>query len=75
MRRELPSGGIEFVEIPRAEINGRPISASRVRALIKEGGIESARELIPRSTYEYFLSDRGREAIGKIREAGSVAHY
>jgi len=75
MRRELPPAGIEFAEVPRAEKNGNPISASRVRALIKSGDLASARELVPPSTYEYFLSGKGREAIKKITGAGSVIHY
>jgi hypothetical protein len=37
VRLILPEHGIEFVEIPRRETGGRPISASRVRRLLDEG--------------------------------------
>jgi [citrate (pro-3S)-lyase] ligase len=75
MRRELPSAGIEFVEVPRAENEGNPISASHVRAMIKAGDLESARALVPQSTYDYFLTEKGRETIRKIKEADHVIHY
>jgi [citrate (pro-3S)-lyase] ligase len=75
MREELPAAGIEFIEIPRAEINGAPISASRVRELIKTGDLASVRELVPPGTYEYLLSGAGRETVKKIMAADSVTHY
>jgi len=38
MEKILPEHGIEFVEIPRAGIDGEVISASRVRALLEKKG-------------------------------------
>lgn len=48
MKELLPEKGIELVEIPRLA----GISASRVRALIKEGRIEEIGEFVPETTYE-----------------------
>jgi [citrate (pro-3S)-lyase] ligase len=75
MKEELPKAGIACVEVPRAELDGRPISASCVRQAIHDGDMEAARKMLPQSTCKYLLSERGQEAVRKIREAGSVAHY
>lgn len=75
MRSELPKAGIEFVEIPRRERDGRPISASRVRELIRDGRLEDIRPLVPETTYAYFFTERGAETIRRIREAGDVVHH
>jgi [citrate (pro-3S)-lyase] ligase len=56
MTNALPGFGIEFVEIPRLEREGEPISASRVRLLLKEGRLEETRALVPESTYEWLGS-------------------
>lgn len=51
----LPTKGINVVEIPRKELHGVPISASRVRALIEDEKLEETSELVPLSTYEYIV--------------------
>jgi [citrate (pro-3S)-lyase] ligase len=56
MKRILPRYGIEFVEIPRKEAGAEAISASRVRAAIKDKDIETIRELVPDTTYEFLRS-------------------
>lgn len=55
MKELLPHYGIQFMEIPRKELNGQVISASRVRKLLKEGEHDKIRELVPESTYQYLL--------------------
>jgi citrate lyase synthetase len=55
MQRILPRYGIEFVEIPRKEAGEEAISASRVRAAIKDKDIETIRELVPDTTYEFLM--------------------
>jgi [citrate (pro-3S)-lyase] ligase len=55
----LPQYGIEFRELPRLEVGGAPVSASRVRKvlanpkLLEEGRVEEITPLVPESTYEY----------------------
>ena len=57
MRKKLPEYGINYCEIPRLRSKGEAISASRVRALIKEKGLCSeVLALIPESTAQ-FLRD------------------
>ena len=75
MREELPASGIEFFEIPRAENEGKPISASQVRALIKSGDFDAIRKLVPKCTYDYLSSESGKAAVKKIMMASSVIHY
>lgn len=53
MRATLESYGIKFVEIKRKEESGQPISASRVRNLLKQKDFEAISEIVPVSTYEY----------------------
>ncbi|MDR1916360.1 MAG: [citrate (pro-3S)-lyase] ligase [Synergistaceae bacterium] len=75
MRSELPKAGIECAEILRIDLDGQPISASKVRQAIKEGDMDSVRSMVPKSTYDYLLTERGQEVIKRIRESRSVVHY
>lgn len=57
----LPQKGIDVRVIPRKEAGGEPVSASRVRALLRElwsrgqwvGDSEELRELLPETTLDY----------------------
>ena len=53
MQKYLPGHGIDFIEIPRIEKDGLPISASLVRKYLKEKQWEKISGLVPESTYEY----------------------
>ncbi len=57
MAKILPEYGIEFIEIPRYQKEGKTVSASYVRKLMKEGDLESIRPFVPETTYAY-LSER-----------------
>jgi [citrate (pro-3S)-lyase] ligase len=59
MKEILPSFGIEVTEIPRLETGGKPVSASRVRELLKADDLEGIRELVPTTTFEG-LKEYGR---------------
>ena len=50
MKALLPQYGIELVEIARKEISGGPVSASRVRELIRQGNDHELAALLPPST-------------------------
>ncbi len=54
--RSLPEKGIEVIEIPRTEKSDAPISASRVRALIKEGKLDEVKALVPETTFNHLKS-------------------
>ena len=58
MKELLPERGIELIEIPRLD----GISASRVRALIKEGRIEETKGLVPETTYDVIIRYAQRHA-------------
>lgn len=61
----LPPRGIEFIEIPRLEDRGRPISASRVRALLNEKGLcPEVLDLVPSVTQRY-LTERWEANHGR----------
>ena len=49
----LPERGVNVRVIPRKTIEGAPISASRVRALWREGRYEEIAPLVPESTLRY----------------------
>ena len=57
MRRILPNFGVEFHEWERVAAEGTPISASRVRKLIREhGGVtKEVLQMVPSCTAEYLL--------------------
>lgn len=56
MMRLLPRAGIDFEVIKRREEGGAPISASRVRALLKEKNFDEIARITPPTTYEYLLN-------------------
>ena len=51
------------------------ISASTVRQIIKNGNLEDLKNLVPETTYNYFLSDEAKTIIDKIRSQDNVIHY
>ncbi len=55
----LPGRGIGVVEMPRLEMEGQPVSASRVRACLAAGDLPALRNLVPDPTYAYLTSKFG----------------
>ncbi|GHU96022.1 hypothetical protein FACS1894208_09910 [Clostridia bacterium] len=53
MNMILPKYGIKFEVIPRKESDGAPISASRVRALLKEQNFDEIAKIVPQTTLDY----------------------
>lgn len=68
LRRELARHGIEFTVIPRRELDGQVISASRVRRHLALGETEAALRLVPESTKSYLRSPEGQAVIQRIRQ-------
>ena len=58
MKELLPECGIALIEIPRLSA----ISASRVRALLREGTPELTKDLVPETTYAAILRHLNRNA-------------
>lgn len=53
MGEMLPKFGVGVTVIPRKNEGGAPISASRVRKLLKEDRLAELKTLVPESTYSY----------------------
>ena len=68
MKCILPEYGIEVVEIPRKQLNGVEISASRVRACLKEGDFDAIGQMVPSSTLRFLRSERGQQIAEKLRQ-------
>lgn len=56
MSHILPEYGIQFEEIPRIEIEGQTISASKVRQMIIDGNLKGVRQYVPKTTYAYLVN-------------------
>jgi len=61
---------ISLVTIKRKEINSNIISATTVRKLLIEDKWEEVQAYVPKTTYEYLLTDTGREQIHHFRKGG-----
>lgn len=57
--------------IPRKEITGDVISASRVRKALFENDLELVQKLVPTTTYDYLMSEDGQTLISEIRNGGT----
>lgn len=75
MATELPKANIDCIIIDRKEINNRAISASIVRQAIKDNHFELLQQLVPQSTYDFFMSDEAKPIIERIQKEDSVVHY
>ena len=62
--KENPSGQpISFVEIPRLEQNGRPVSATALRSALDSGNLKAAMEFVPVSTVPYLIADLAERSL------------
>ena len=75
MLKKLPENNIECVVVPRKKYSDNIIIASTVRQIIKNGNLEDLKNLVPETTYNYFLSDKAKAIIDKIRSQDNVIHY
>ena len=55
--------GIDFIEIPRLEQNGKPISATSLRRALDKGNLKEAMEYIPETTIPYLIADLAERAL------------
>lgn len=53
----LPKYNIEFVEISKCQSDGEPISASRVRRLLKQKDWEAISNIVPETTLDYLKNE------------------
>lgn len=67
----LPSYNIDVREMARVEVDGKFISASRVRELIRQNGWDEIRTLVPDTTYQFLRSPQAVPIIEKIKNSQS----
>jgi len=69
MIKYLPSNGVELKEIPRITCGDEDnyISASKVRAAIREDRLNDVLDFLPDSTRNFLLSEESKEIREKIR--------
>lgn len=75
MSKALPENGVECHILPRKELGGKAISASTVRQAIHDGDMETVKNLVPETTFNYFASDEAKSVIEKIKAENDVIHY
>lgn len=75
MRTKLPAAGIDCVEIPRLCYLGTPISASTVRYAIQTNRLSQIHDLVPESTYRFFIGPDAGPVITALQTASNVIHY
>lgn len=77
MLTELHKAGITCHVIPRKTNSDSigVISASTVRNLIHEGNIAGIKNLVPETTYAYFISSKAAAVVKAIQENENVIHY
>lgn len=63
MKQLLPSRGIEVVELPRLEQDGKVISASVVRNMLKNGDFYASRQMVPSTTLPYLVAWLATDAL------------
>ena len=66
LKEILPSAGVKVKEISRFEIEGKAVSASSVRELIKKSKFTEIQKLVPSSTYLFLISEEAKPIINKI---------
>ena len=67
----LPRYGIEVLVMPRAEVEAAPVSASRVRELIRQDGWDEIAKLVPDTTYRYLRAPETSSVILRIKASQS----
>ena len=70
--RTLEPAGVSVRLIPRLEVEGEPVSASRVRALLGEGRMEAIRPLVPHCTWQYLNSPDCSGIRRRLREGAEL---
>ena len=63
MAESLPKEGVEFIELPRFEMEGSAISATAVRKLVAEGRMEEMKKIVPEATARYFEDEENRTRV------------
>ena len=63
----LPAHGIQWTELPRLEADGRPISATRIRAAFRDGDLDAVAGLLPATTLAFLRSPEAAPIAVRLR--------
>lgn len=58
---ESSSPNIRVVELTRVDVDGAPVSASRVRKLLDEGCVDAVARLVPQATFDFLLNQQTKQ--------------
>ncbi len=75
MLNVLSKNDISLCVVPRKEVDGVAISASQVRLLIHDGKNEELKSLIPKTTYDFLMSEDGKKVIERIKASDDIIHH
>jgi [citrate (pro-3S)-lyase] ligase len=67
----LPEYGVAVKIIPRLEVGGELVSASKVREMIRTGEWQTLSSMVPETTYQYLRSPEAAAVVEKIRSSAS----
>lgn len=62
----MPRYGVKVDTITRLEIDGDVVSASKVRALLKDKNYKEVEKLVPETTFNFLMSNTGEDIIDKL---------
>lgn len=69
LMKKLNPAGIQVIKLDRFEVEGAPVSASRVRRLLSLGCLDEIKKLVPLTTWDYLnsteMKDRNRYFTNK----------
>ncbi|MBZ2175045.1 [citrate (pro-3S)-lyase] ligase [Schnuerera sp. xch1] len=65
---EIFNNNIKLVILPRKTEQGEIISASRVRYLLSQNGLDKIKALVPETTFKYLQSPKGKAIQQKIKK-------
>ena len=63
----LPGAGVSVHIMPRIAVDGVAVSASTVRARIREGHMDQVRLLVPETTFAYLQAEENEDILEKVR--------
>lgn len=72
MARILPAHGIQWIEIPRIEWSGDPVSATRVRRAFAKADFATLKHLVPPSTLAFLQSEPARALAARLTLKGDL---
>jgi [citrate (pro-3S)-lyase] ligase len=58
--RKIFSDTLALTVVPRIELDGQVISATRVRKALKEDDFQTIKKLVPATTYLYLIENYGK---------------